>query len=335
MNSRERFLAVLNLEMPDRVPFADWIDAGMERTLAKALGKKTMNQAELAKALGMDAIIFQGMYDVAPVCDVTKTDAAGRIHYLGHGLIKTKEDLTLMAFPDPKDESLYDAAKRFVDRYGKEDLALCCGLRPGIQPTYLSLGWMRFSESVIKNDDMIEEIFVPYMEWNSALVERLERIGFDCFILYEDIAHGTGPMFSPKVYRERFLPKFKLLADIIKIPWVYHSDGNLTALLDDLLSLNMNGLNPIEPGAMDIKEVKREYGDRVALWGNIDMVHTLYDAALEEVDAEVKERIKEIGAGGGYICGSANSIADYLKVENVLQMAKAIRKYGKYPLNVD
>ncbi len=334
MNSRERFMAVLNLEMPDRVPFADWIDPGIKEKLTKAMGREQMNEAELAKGLGMDAIGFQEMYDIPPVCDVTKTDANGRTYYLGHGLIKTEKDLALLEFPDPHQESLYDEAKGFVDRYGQEDVALYCGIRPGIQPTYLSLGWMRFAESVVKGDRMIEAIYDPYIEWNCTVVEKLQTIGFDFLVLYDDIAHGTGPLFSPQVYRERFLPKFRTLVDLIKVPWVYHSDGDLSILFDDLLSLGMNAINPIEPTAMDINEVKKEYGDRVALWGNIDMVHTLYDGTLEEVDEEVRKRIRDVGEGGGYICGSANSIADYLKVENALEMGRAVKKYGKYPLNL-
>ncbi len=63
----------------------------------------------------------------------------------------------------------------------------------------------------------------------------------------------------------------------------------------------MNAINPIEPTAMDINEVKKKYGDRVVLWGNIDMVHTLYDGTLEEVDEEVRKRIRDIGEGGVHL----------------------------------
>ncbi len=85
---------------------------------------------------------------------------------------------------------------------------------------------------------------------------------------------------------------------------------------------------------MDIKTVKEKYGIRVCLWGNIDLVYTLTRGTPEEVEAEVKQRIKEVGQGGGYILGSANSITDYCKVENVIAMAKAVKKYGKYPIDL-
>ncbi|MCK5837146.1 MAG: hypothetical protein KAH09_07765, partial [Desulfobacula sp.] len=54
---------------------------------------------------------------------------------------------------------------------------------------------------------------------------------------------------------------------------------------------------------------------------------------IEEVEAEVKERIQKIGKGGGFILGTANSITDFCKVENVMAMSRAVKKYGKYPIS--
>ena len=116
-------------------------------------------------------------------------------------------------------------------------------------------------------------------------------------------------------------------------PWVFHSDGNLLPILDDLLTLGMAGIHPIQPSAMDIKEIKAKYGNRVCILGNIDLDYTLTLGTPEEVDKEVKERIAVAGAGGGYIITSANSLTDYCKTENVWAMAAAVKKYGKYPLD--
>jgi uroporphyrinogen decarboxylase len=63
-------------------------------------------------------------------------------------------------------------------------------------------------------------------------------------------------------------------------------------------------------------------------------VHTLPYGTAEEVEAEVKLRIKEAGPGGGYICGTANSIASFCKIENVFAMTDAVKRYGTYPLNL-
>jgi uroporphyrinogen decarboxylase len=92
----------------------------------------------------------------------------------------------------------------------------------------------------------------------------------------------------------------------------------------------MNGIANIEPNAMDINELKKKYGRRVCLVGNIDLHYTLTQGTPEEVEAEVKKRIQEVGPGGGYILASSNSIAGYCKPENVLAMHRALLKYGNY-----
>ena len=117
--------------------------------------------------------------------------------------------------------------------------------------------------------------------------------------------------------------------------WVFHSDGNLRPILDDLLTRGMNGLHPIQPAAMNIGEVKAKYGQKVSIFGNIDLDYTLTLGKPEEVDKEVKERIATAGPGGGYVVTSANSLTDYCKTENVWAMAKAVKKYGKYPLDTN
>jgi uroporphyrinogen decarboxylase len=126
----------------------------------------------------------------------------------------------------------------------------------------------------------------------------------------------------------------KLVAEAIKLPWAFHSDGDLSLVMEDLLTLQMNCVNPFEPPVMDMKVAKQKWGDRICLWGNIDLVQTLPYGTVEEVEAEVKQRIKDAGAGGGYICASANSITDFCKIENVLAMTAAVRKFGTYPLDL-
>ena len=124
---------------------------------------------------------------------------------------------------------------------------------------------------------------------------------------------------------------YRRVAEQITKPWIFHSDGNLVSILDDLLELGMSGLHPIEPDAMDLGELKRRYGDRVCLCGHIS-VDVLSRGTLQEVDALVKEAIRIAAPGGGYIAGSSNSIAYYCQPENVRAIQQAIQKYGRYPI---
>ena len=157
---------------------------------------------------------------------------------------------------------------------------------------------------------------------------------FDFFSVSDDLAGQQGPFMSPAHFRQFFLPHMRSVAETIEKPWIFHSDGDIMLLLDDLLTLGMNGIHPIQQPPMDIAEVKVRYGERVCLVGNIDLGHTLTLGNPDEVEDEVEQRIAVAGGGGGYIISSGNSLTDYCRKENVLAMASAVRKYGKYPLRL-
>ena len=141
------------------------------------------------------------------------------------------------------------------------------------------------------------------------------------------MAFKTSLMFSPAVWDEFFGPYLKQSVSHIKIPWIYHSDGNLVPLLDKMLELGMNGIHPLEPGTMDLDYLKKTYGKKVCLVGYIDINYTLRDATEEEVHATVKERIEQMGPGGGFIICDSNSVPEYCNPRNIQWMAEAVAKY--------
>ncbi len=334
MNSRKRVMTALALKEPDRVPFVDWIDAAAKKKLMRAMGAPALDEADFAIRLDMDALCCSSEAYLAPAFCKKAIGADGREHLTDEGYIQTDNDLSRMVMPELRDD-FFDAARLFIDTYGNKDLALFCGLRPGMMNTIYSMGWMGFSIALAENVQLVETIFDRYIEWNCELVEKLQPLGFDFLVAYDDIAYNSGPMFSPQVLRELFLPRLKRLADVFTIPWVYHSDGDLSRIFDDLLTLGMDGMNPFQPPLMDIEKYKKEYGDRICIWGNVDLVYTLSQGTTAEVDAEVKQRIKKLAPGGGYILSSANSITDFCRPENVLAMVNARNKYGTYPIKLD
>ena len=98
-------------------------------------------------------------------------------------------------------------------------------------------------------------------------------------------------------------------------------------ILDDLLELGMSGIHPLEPGTMDLDLLKKNYGKKLCLIGNIDIKHTLSHGTTEEVDQEVKARIDQLSPGGGYILADSNSVPYFCKAENVVAMSKAVQAY--------
>jgi uroporphyrinogen decarboxylase len=328
MNSRERILAVLDLKQPDQVPFADYVEQEMRRTL---MGRDNFSPLEFALEMGFDAINIDDF--VSPVfCE--RRQVNGHDYILG-GLIKKDKDLDLMVFPDPSDERFYDPAKRFIEKNADSGLAVYAICRFGISGVNYSMGIDGLSYALYENPALVDKVLDRYVDWNCRVVERLNNIGIDFIISYDNIAYNSGPLVSPQVFREVFVPKMKQIDAVCKLPWITHMDGNIMPIMEDILEMGVSGLHPIEPGSMDLKTVKQLYGDRVCLWGNIDLRYTLTRGTPEEVEEEVKTRIAEAGPGGGYILGSANGWPMYCKVENIRAMARAVKKYGQYPLQLN
>ncbi|MGQ9632124.1 MAG: uroporphyrinogen decarboxylase family protein [bacterium] len=340
MSSRERVLAALRREEPDRVPYCE---LGVDRALAQRLmgwGEPKSQAANLetnpysveeskaiASFLRKDNICYVLR---APVYAHKEPGKDGRLFY-GEGMIKTEADLSLLELPDPYDDALYAEAENFVKRKG--DYALCFVTRMGIFPTMLSMGLGNFSVALYENRSFVETILDRYCDWTTVVAERACQLGFDAFITTDDMAFKTAPFFSPAIFRDLVLPRYRRLAEKVSIPWIIHSDGNLMPFLDYLVGLGIAGLHPIENGAMDIRALKGDYGDRLCLLGNVDL-NILGLGTPEDVDREVRELIRDVGPGGGYIVTSGNSLAGYLKPENVLALSEAVQKYGRYPLDI-
>ena len=206
--------------------------------------------------------------------------------------------------------------------------------RVGIFPTMLSMGLETFSIALHENRSFVEAVLDRYCDWSVAVAERACRLGFDVYASTDDMAFNTAPFFSPDVFRDLVMPRYRRVAEKITLPWVVHSDGNLLPFMDDLVSLGIAGLHPIEKGAMDIRAMKRDYGDRICLLGNVDL-NLLGMGPPDNVRTEVRDLIRDVGPGGGYIVTCGNSLAGYLIPENVIALSEAVQTYGQYPLDME
>jgi uroporphyrinogen-III decarboxylase len=254
--------------------------------------------------------------------------------FIKRGLLDKEDSLKLFEefLPDPDHPARYERVSDWIARF-KGEYAVFARIRMGSAPLLESMGIEQFAFNVFDRPDFVKEVHRRFSEWSVRVVEHLNRMDFDFYWVNDDLANTKSTFMSPAMYQEFFLPYQKMVAGAIKKPWVFHSDGNLMPILEDLLTLGMAGLHPIQQAAMDIAEVKSRYGRRVCLLGNIDLDYTLTQGTPEEVDREVRSRIALVGVGGGYIITSANSLPDYCKTENVWAMSRAIRKYGKYQID--
>jgi uroporphyrinogen decarboxylase len=195
----------------------------------------------------------------------------------------------------------------------------------------------------------LEHLLVDYLE-NPALAHGVARVstdyygelfaaaadaGADAVLFGSDLAFNTNTLMSPAQFDEFIAPYLKELVDIVHEKGkkaIKHSDGNIWPILDSLIDIGFDGIHPVQPQCMDLKEVKGHCGDRVCLLGNIDCIDLLPSGTEAEVEQAVKYAINIAAPGGGYILSSSNSIHPDCKPENYIAMVKAVHKYGTYPI---
>ncbi|HLA84465.1 MAG TPA: uroporphyrinogen decarboxylase family protein [Thermoguttaceae bacterium] len=333
MNSKERVMCALRGVKPDCVPFVETrVDPVLQEAL---LGKKLqfpdtithttqLCNPDLNELIGLDNLQFRFL---PPIFAELHASADGLVPT--KPLLRTEADVSKMTFPDPNDPALYREAEAVINAHG-DRYAVGATLRSGISATHMSFGLEGLSYALVDSPGLVETVFRKYSSWAIAVMKNLKNMGFDFIWTADDMAYKAGPMFSPEMFRGLFKPLMREFAEAVKshgFLWILHSDGDVSTYIDDLIDIGIDGLHPIEPGAMDIEQLKRDYVGRLCLVGNIDLHYTLTRGTPEEVDAEVKRRIEVIGAGGGYMISSANSLTSYCKVENVWAMINAIKAY--------
>jgi len=161
--------------------------------------------------------------------------------------------------------------------------------------------------------------------------------GADMVVVAEDIAFNTGTFFSPDTLREVVFPALKEEVREIKksgVPVMMHSDGNLNGVMDDIVDCGFDALQSLQPSAgMDIAEIKRKYGDKLCLMGNLDLNWLMPYGTPEDVRNAVREVIRAAAPGGGFILSTCNVLTRDIPAENAIAMYDEAERFGVYPLD--
>lgn len=250
------------------------------------------------------------------------------------GLIPDRAALENFDWPDPGDYNYAD-----VERLGR---ILPAGAKviPVVgyvfAASWMLVGFERFCLDLAEGGALAADVIRRVGEIQARVVENL--LDFDCVgavCMPDDLAYTHSLIVRPGVLREHVFPWHERIGRMVRakdLPFLFHSDGNYEAVIDDLLACGYNAIHPCEPSSFDIAELKRRFAGRLCLCGNINLDSTLTLGTPEDVEAEVRLRIRTVAPGGGYCCGSSNSVTEYVPFENYTAMLGAIRKYGKYPI---
>lgn len=318
MTSKERVLCALAGSTPDRVPF---VEHQIDPPVLRALFGETLSKdpVYVAEQLGLDVLSFT----MHPPLFVELEALPDGMVYQTSGRLHARADLSLLdGLRDPTDPKLYEGLEALVAGAGGR--AVVGKSRLGLSAMMMSMDLAGFSFAMADDPEMVLAVLKRYLQWSEVAAREMSRRGADVLWFFDDIAHHSGPMMAPTVFREFLLPAVREMAARLPHPWIYHSDGDLTLILDDLLGLGMDGLHPIEPESMSLKHLKQRIGSRVCLVGNVS-VDVLARGTAEQTRCEVHRCLSEGAPGGGYMISSSNSVPPYAIPANVIAMARAIR----------
>lgn len=343
MTGRERVLAVLARAEPDCVPTFEWdIDSGVIARLTSG------GYADFVEELDLDAIMCSPDYRDTPLGNGFVRDEWGVVRRKGHedylmamdewAPIGSWQDLEAWSPPDPHAGGRFVTLQRRIERF-KGRKAIFIRSRDVFSNPRDLMGYEQFLIACVERPDFVSALVGKCIDQSITVVQLAAELGADAVIAGDDIADNRGPLVSPRVWNSLFLPHFRRYMDAIHdcgLCFWKHTDGNIMKLIDSLVDAGIDGIDPIDPlGGMDLGLIKSRYGHRVAIKGNIDCADLLVNGTVEAVEAAVRHCIRVAGPGGGYACSSSNSIHSGVRPELYAAMVKAVRKYGRYPLDLD
>ncbi len=222
-----------------------------------------------------------------------------------------------------------DRAKDLYENTDKAVVANAIGLGIFEQATWMR-GIEEFYKDLYINERFAEKLLEKVLETHMEVFDRfLGAVGkyVDAVWVLDDLGHQEGLIVSPEKYRRLIKPRQKRLFDFIKervdASLILHSDGAIRPVIEDLIDIGVDALNPVQFTAkgMDIRELKREYGNRLVFWGGgCDTQGTLPFGGEQEIRKEVREQVKMLNDGGGFVFAPVHNVQPNTPAANVVAM---------------
>ncbi|MFP4384782.1 MAG: uroporphyrinogen decarboxylase family protein [Spirochaetia bacterium] len=218
----------------------------------------------------------------------------------------------------------------------KDDIALFGGVRSSFGHLYMLGGMLNLTESIYDRTDFLKQLIKASTDYWTRTGLRLIELGVDALYVANDMGMNNSTIISPEHLRALFLPPFKEQLETWKEAGgkiILHSCGDIRSLLPDLAEMEIDGLNNLqEKAGMDIGEVKKQYGNKWTLIGNVDATDVMTSEHPEKIEEAVDSLLRRAASGGGLIAATDHSFHKGIPLENVFRFIEYVRKMGRYPL---
>lgn len=361
MTKRERVERAMNLQETDKVPIYDLVrsDSFFEHFSGKKLpplAEDKETEDKLLKIAGSSLDNFLDMTRDVGFGPTVEKDLVDELGFTKHFSVKEKTNwIVKRPFEDEKGaieflkkwillqkkahKELKENAKTFREKWHANflktqstigdtvNLLACQGT--GLDELRHNIGLDLFSYLECDDPGLLSEFLEVTTDYRVEMCHIIaDKKLSPCVLTYGDIACKNMLLHSPAYLRREFCPRLKKLNDAWHehgIKCLFHSDGYLMEIMEDLITTGIDGLNPIETVAgMNLKEVKEKYGKKIFLTGGIDMSQLLSMGTSEQVRTVCEEAVKD--ARPGYFLGSTTEIDNSAKLENIIAMYETVKK---------
>jgi len=341
MTSRERVLAALRHEQPDRTPRDFWAEPPAWQRLFAHVGHADKDkllealdvdvrhlEAPAPPECALDGGVFQNFWGERFIYKPTpwgpmREDVKGALAGAG-----SLAELEAFAWPTPDclDRS---HLKLQCGRYDQH--ALLYGFADVWQRPALVRGWEGMFIDMMERPDWVHFLcrkFVDFYREDYTRAAEITGGRIDLYLVISDLGSQSGPLISAEMFREFVAPYLKEMTDFIHRlsgRVLFHSCGTVWPFIPELIELGVDVLDPIQPTCpeMQPESLKRSFGDRLSYHGGIDMQNLLPSATPAQVAAEVRRYCEVLGKDGGYILGPAHLFQPDVPPQNVLAVYQA------------
>lgn len=332
-----RLLAAVRGETPDRVPLYEFFSD--TQVQMRAIGDWPMDDAlptsddpgmtdhiRAQYYLGYDYLISSTGFGLIGPKSLATTDSEGNPRGFQNDQaapVQTREDFDAYDWPTPERvdySNVENCAARLPD-----GMKVVGNLGGGLLEWGMWLmGAEHFCLTLYDDPDLVRDLLGRVLDQQVAVASVVASHP-DVFMVAigDDMGFKTQTFLPPAALREFIFPGLKRIADAVHAqgkPFVLHSCGNLTLVMDDLIDdVGIQAKHSFEDVIMPVTEVKSRWGDRVALLGGVD-VDILCRATEKELRRYVRNIVETCGVGGGFALGSGNSIANYIPPQSLRVM---------------
>jgi hypothetical protein len=353
MTSRERVLAAMARQEPDRVPVDYSANAGIDRRLKEHFGLAPDDHEGLRLALGVDFRHARPKY-VGPKLHAdlpgrqvdnwgihrrwVEHESGGYWDYCDWPLRDaTVEQIATWPMPSPDDFD-YTPVVEACERWGQYALDGSGGFGDIINGN----GMLRTMEQTLVDlvtDDPAGMLLADRrMDIQIGVTERIlaaARGRIDYLYLGEDLGTQIGPLISMKTLHKQIWPRYEryiALAKAYGLPVMMHCCGSSSWAFDEFIEWGVTVVDTLQPEARDMapKYLKQRYGDRLAFHGCISTAGPVAYGTVDEVTADCQQTLEIMMPGGGYCFAPTHALQDNSPTENVLAMYEVARTAGRY-----